>query len=149
MKSASYTEPSHKFTIIKLFHSANQTAALCKQKVINPHSTRSDGESKTGVMAYTYIPISWGLLRLQRMKYKKSFYELLGSRRNGGGFRNYYYYISLHLLSLKAIKPYVQYLARAHWSAKDSISHGPYRLLSKYPSPAAYRSVASSQLLQC
>ena len=47
------------------------------------------------------------------------------------------------------MKWYIQYLTRAHWSAKDSISHRAYRLLSKYPSPAAYRSVASAPLLQC
>ena len=147
MKTASYKLSPP--TIIELFQLTNQITILCKWKLINLHLMGLDGESRTGVMVYIYILISWGVLRLQGMKYKKSFYELLGSRRNGGGFRNYYYYISLHLLSLKAIKPYIQYLARAHWSAKHSVSHVPYRLLSKYPSPAAYRSVASSQLLQC
>ena len=37
--------------------------------------------------AYMDIFISWGLLRLQRMKSEKNFHELPGFRRTGGGFR--------------------------------------------------------------
>ena len=56
------------------------------------------------------------------------------------------YYISLHLLGPKAMKRYIQYLTRAHWSVRESVLYGPYRLLT-HPCPAAYRSIASSPLL--
>ena len=73
MKDASYKLSLLK--IIQIFHLTGQTIVLCKQKLINPHSTGLDRELRVGGITYMCVPMRWDLPRPQRMVSEENFHK--------------------------------------------------------------------------